>query len=177
MNIHYIMPFIIIWIEFRWSGALWMWIFPVYITSMDESTWNFMRMWTDWTLMKNAGLWNVALCSSCENRCFSGMCLLHLQSRKNLRAKDVGNWLARPTWRHIPEDSIVTAVKTLNPSQPKHYLPLKYGHVLDRVKHICFTSFVWFPVSWFNLLIQSSIYVSFCSVLRNIYIAVFTLCT
>jgi hypothetical protein len=52
--------------------------------------------------MKNAVFWDVAQCSSCVNRCFGGMCRLHIQRRKFCeRGTSVSRWLA--AWRrHVP---------------------------------------------------------------------------
>jgi hypothetical protein len=41
--------------------------------------------------MKNAVVWDVALCGSCKNRRFGGTYRLHHQGDKNRRAADVHN--------------------------------------------------------------------------------------
>jgi hypothetical protein len=64
-------------------------------------------------VMKNAVFWDVAPYTSCVNRCFKGMHGLHLQGRKNPRARIQLEQVAaatvhtRSTRRHIPEDGIL----------------------------------------------------------------------
>jgi hypothetical protein len=72
--------------------------------------------------MKNAVFWDVALCSFCVNRRFGGMYRVHLQGRKNPRARNQREQVGAD-WLSLGTETGYS--KSLEENVGKH---LKLGH-------------------------------------------------
>jgi hypothetical protein len=53
-----------------------------YFPKLNKETVDIQKELKLFPYLKNVVFWDVALCRSCVNRCFRGMCGLHLQGRK-----------------------------------------------------------------------------------------------